>query len=339
MPNDIGRIPNKVGSGYAGFTAEQWRNWVILFSLYSLRDILPQRDFSCWQFFVKACYILCNCSISLQELNEADRYIMEFLLSFERLYGKEFCNINLHLHAHLKSCILDFGPVYSFWCFPFERMNGILGSYRTNCHDISVQLMRRFIDSHTFVIHNWSSECKEDFVSLIDRCIYAKGSLLDSSLQTIFSNSHNNVLDAIKPLPPVREYAFEAHIKQAVHECISRYISMDLSQFEVLHLFQKCNAVKVGKFVLGSCTSRFTRVSIVKARFQDEDRLAEVQYFVKCCIKFHSNVGNTCTTYWLAAVSFFNAHQCKVWFGKPMEVWSSVTDFDIHFIPVTHISK
>ena len=28
--------------------------------------------------------------------------------------------------CHLKNCLLDFGPFLSFWCFPYERYNGIL---------------------------------------------------------------------------------------------------------------------------------------------------------------------------------------------------------------------
>ena len=65
--------------------------------------------------------------------------LLEFCESFEKLYGKENYNINLHLHGHLKECILDCGPVYSFWLFSFERLNRVLGA---NCHDISLQLMR-----------------------------------------------------------------------------------------------------------------------------------------------------------------------------------------------------
>ena len=40
--------------------------------------------------------------------------------------------MNMHLHLHLAECIVDYGPVYAFWCFAFERMNGVLGSYHTN---------------------------------------------------------------------------------------------------------------------------------------------------------------------------------------------------------------
>ena len=49
------------------------------------------------------------------------------------------------MHMHILNCILDYGPVYAFWLFSFERYNGILGSYRTNNRSIEVQLMRHFV--------------------------------------------------------------------------------------------------------------------------------------------------------------------------------------------------
>ena len=63
--------------------------------------MLPRQHFNCWQLFVKATYTLCRREISLEELEQADQYIMEFLSEFEQLYGKDFCNIDLHLHAHV----------------------------------------------------------------------------------------------------------------------------------------------------------------------------------------------------------------------------------------------
>jgi len=91
---------------------------------------------------------------------------MEFCETFQTLYGKENCSINLHLHGHLASCILDYGPVYSFWLFPFERLNGILGSFHTNCHDISLQLMRRFLDTNDFGIDTWPADYRDDLAPL-----------------------------------------------------------------------------------------------------------------------------------------------------------------------------
>ena len=91
-----------------------------------------------WLLFVS---FLCKRKITLIEVTTGDDLLMEFCQIFEKLYGNKY-TINLHLHGHLKDCILDFGPVYSFGLFAFERLNGVLGSYHTNSHDISLQLMR-----------------------------------------------------------------------------------------------------------------------------------------------------------------------------------------------------
>lgn len=36
MPSGIGRIPLKIRSSFASFTADQWKNWVNYFSLFAL---------------------------------------------------------------------------------------------------------------------------------------------------------------------------------------------------------------------------------------------------------------------------------------------------------------
>lgn len=58
-----------------------------------------------------------------------------------KLYGKHTVTLNMYHHGHLKECISDYGPIYSFWLFSFERYNEILGSYQKS---IEVQLMQRF---------------------------------------------------------------------------------------------------------------------------------------------------------------------------------------------------
>ena len=50
----------------------------------------------------------------------------------------------MHLHQHIKNCILDYGPIASFWVFSFERYNGFLGKYPTNNRSVEVQIMRWF---------------------------------------------------------------------------------------------------------------------------------------------------------------------------------------------------
>ena len=45
----------------------------------------------------------------------------------EENYGPEKITLNIHLSLHIADCCNDYGPLYSFWCYSFERMNGILG--------------------------------------------------------------------------------------------------------------------------------------------------------------------------------------------------------------------
>ena len=130
--SEIGRIPNKIAVGFKGFTADQWKNWVCIYSLFALKGVIPSEHYGMWTAFVHACQLLCSKVITKEECMEADQKLMQFCLMFEALCGKEKCTPNMHLNGHLKDCILGYGPVFSFWCFSFERYNGIMGDYHTN---------------------------------------------------------------------------------------------------------------------------------------------------------------------------------------------------------------
>ena len=65
----------------------------------------------------------------------------------------------MHLHSHLKDCILDFGPISAFWAFPFERFNGILESFSKNWMKPEEQIMRKIINfQELMVIQNIAPE-------------------------------------------------------------------------------------------------------------------------------------------------------------------------------------
>jgi hypothetical protein len=72
-------------------------------------------------------------------------YFQDHCKEFEKLYGTTAVKPNMHLHGHLKECLLDYGPMYGFWCFSFERYNGLLGSFKTNHRAPEIQIMRKFI--------------------------------------------------------------------------------------------------------------------------------------------------------------------------------------------------
>ncbi|KXJ07205.1 Transposon TX1 uncharacterized 149 kDa protein [Exaiptasia diaphana] len=47
-PSEIGRIPTKIGTGFSGFTADQWKNWVCYYSLFALKGIQPSKHYNVW---------------------------------------------------------------------------------------------------------------------------------------------------------------------------------------------------------------------------------------------------------------------------------------------------
>lgn len=144
VPYGVGRIPYKIGSNFSGLTADQWLNWTNIYSLYTLRDVVPTRDLDCWSLFVRASVLLRQYTISMKDIDGADEKLLEFCKIFEALYRKEYCNPNMHLHAHVKECVLDFGPISAFWAFPFERFNGILESFSKNWVKPEDQIVKKF---------------------------------------------------------------------------------------------------------------------------------------------------------------------------------------------------
>ena len=138
VPQDIGRIPGKISSSFSGFTADQWKNWTLVYSLFALKGILPEEHLQCWRFFVLACKALGKRVLTHSDIEIGDKYLMQFCKTFETLYGKDLVTPNMHLHGHLKEFLLDYGPFQSFWCFSFKRFIGILGSYHTNNRSIEI---------------------------------------------------------------------------------------------------------------------------------------------------------------------------------------------------------
>ena len=144
VSSDVGRIPMKIESGFSGFKANQFKNWIIIYSIPALFDILSEQ-LECWRHYVLACRILCKQCLSHDDITLADALLMQFCQRVERLYGKAVVTPIMHMHGHLKESLLDYGPVQELWLFAFERYNGILGNQPTNKRSIEPQLMQRFL--------------------------------------------------------------------------------------------------------------------------------------------------------------------------------------------------
>jgi len=129
-PPDIGRIPRKVaaGNGFSHFTADQWKTFILVYATTVLWDFLDDNDRYILATFVRACRLLVCRILPKSHLEEVQTLLVSLVKKIERVYGKGKITPNLHLSLHLTQCCFDYGPLYSFWCYSYERMNGLLGN-------------------------------------------------------------------------------------------------------------------------------------------------------------------------------------------------------------------
>ena len=192
----MGRLPQKI-SAQASFTADQWRNWVCLFSLYCLHGLLPSEHYSCMLLFVRACTLILQPVITVDELNKADNLLMQFCKRFQELYGDDKCTPNMHLHCHLHQTIIDYGPVHSSWCFAFERFNDIFESFQKNWIHLEVQLMAKFLRFQDMAILDTPFEIPHELTDILQahslkvrEIVQGQGSLLATHIDSLLLASY-----------------------------------------------------------------------------------------------------------------------------------------------------
>lgn len=371
VPQDIGRIPGKISCSFSGFTADQWKNWTTVYSLFALKGVLPENHLECWRHFVLACKLLGKKVLTYGDIELGDRHLMEFCRTFEELYGKDLVTPNMHLHGHLKECLLDYGPFHSFWCFSFERFNGILGSFHTNNRSIEIQLMRKFLmqakvkdfkypelyqESFTEFFENGqgsgsvkiTQEPLEQYLSLQE---HREASIKDLSSCDWTANS------CISPVSPAKDESLDSDDLNALKVVYQELLGLDArTSIEMPFTISEFKAIKVGSVLYGSQQSQTTRNSYILAnwagtegslatsRGSDDQRPGKVITFFRHCIKTKPVSSNSAVQkyeFYFARVNWYSKHPDRYEFGFPLEIWCNTFDLfgPACFIPVQRISS
>ena len=357
-PYSIGRLPLKIGSGFSGFTADQWRNWTVSYSPIALRDVLPREHLQYWLLFVKACSLLCTRYLKKGNIQLADQYLQLFCTKYEEVNGKEACTPNMHLHLHLKECLNDYGPLYSFWCYAFERYNGMLGRFPTNQKVIEPQLMRKCLLMQE--LHSQSFPCEGDFLeNLISKhSPIVSGGLLsattgDEMLQFVhFSapvlsdGTDFRITGHEKMIPPVKQMVLdEALISylKCTYELLYPGITFD-GVFR--HFAKQSSRASFLDEIFGSrLMSRENNIVIMaywptsSVMMPNETRtlpqsVGEIQYFLKHNLALKGE-------HLFACVHWYKKHAHFNWFGSSAIVCypEFQTDHSYCFIPIQKISS
>lgn len=346
-PNNIGRIPRKISSSFGGFTADQWKNWVILFSMYALHGILPYEHYKCWQAFALSCYFLCRKTVTRVDVQKADLLLNKFCKNVEQLYGKVRVTPNMHLHGHIAECIQDYGSVYGFWCLLYERYNGILGSFPTNKRDVTLQLMRRFI---------FECECSQQLMP----------EMFSEYFKTLSPCAQNTLQDPnqlVLPRLPLNCY----DLSQVYVPTCGKTVPLALNDYEnlkrvyqwlygenVINDTEMTRSVRIHKNIricgqpFGSLRCPRTRSSLyIMASWADSAGLintcvilrpGKVIYYITHKVK----IDDTFRMHLFCVMMWYTEHPGIDKYGKPLQIWKEETETvpegPATFLPIHKIS-
>ncbi|RHZ58485.1 hypothetical protein Glove_373g11 [Diversispora epigaea] len=129
-------------------------NILIFISIYAtvvFWKYLEEVDRKILTYFVRICHLFVNRILETKSLDEIHKKIVDVVTLIEKKYGRNVITSNLHLSLHLSAYSHDFGPLYAFWYFSFERMNGILGSLPNSLEILNTrQFVRSFSEMNQF---------------------------------------------------------------------------------------------------------------------------------------------------------------------------------------------
>jgi len=206
VPREVGRIPRKIAANFSSLNAEEWKLWTVYFSVFCFQQIkLDSKVVELWALYARAVTLLCKPLITRADISEADKLLLAFCKGFESMFGASAVSMNMHMHLHLPTMLEDYGPVHSFWCFAFERLNGTLGSFPTNNRAIEPQVMRQFQRSisveqraATFVLAN--PDFKESAAALPAERL-ARGTPSAPTWSAKQLQSYNRAIHDVKDVP------------------------------------------------------------------------------------------------------------------------------------------
>ena len=345
VPSEVGRVTKSMFL-YKTMKAAEWKNWVVVFSLYSLKKVLSKRHYNLWQLFVRASNIFINSSITMEEVNLGHELIVMYCKQFQAIYGSRYCTPNMHMHTHIKSCILEFGPTYGFWCFSFERYNFILGSYSTNNHALTITLMKKFVNGLR-IESSYERLGIEELPPLEEFKLRDNETLGDTTIALDYARrnplevpfeSLSNIF-TIVTVPKLARLSDEDMMQ--IHVALQTMIFYS-DKIEVLRYYHSYSKVRLGRQILTvyrrNAAGKDCNVIVKMHNNECAARLLKIAK-INCSVQRQNGAIDQSSALFVQ-VSFFRHHPEKNWFGEnsPMKLYDTLGDNN-QFTPVHHILR
>jgi hypothetical protein len=146
-PSWLNTVPEGFGESKTGtLKADEWRSFSTIYLPIALIllwgdgsthfDAEVQRQFTTLldntMSLVQAITLACYRVTSDYCIEAISKHLKEYLTTIRVLFPSFDPSTNQHMSLHLTSFLRQFGPVHSWWTYPFERLIGTLQKLPTN---------------------------------------------------------------------------------------------------------------------------------------------------------------------------------------------------------------
>lgn len=183
--SEIVRKPRSINQR-SSFKASEYRSLIIYYLPVVLQGFVPSVYLKHIRQFSAALYTLLKEKIAVEEVDEAEEFLLSFVKDHQELFGKDNMVMVIHLLKHLAQSVRKLGPLWAHSAFAFERNNGRLLKWVNGTSDVVHQISAKYILSKAIAQQRPKIEC---------RVLLGRKSVVQETASHVFSISSLEILD------------------------------------------------------------------------------------------------------------------------------------------------
>lgn len=120
-PDTFSRLPRSLNLIHF-YKALEYYNWLLYYSIPTLKNYLPTQYFQHWLLLVMSISILLKRNIKLFDIKDAEYMLKIFVKQILDLYSDRQLTYNVHQLLDIGICVKHWGPLWATSAFSFEKL-------------------------------------------------------------------------------------------------------------------------------------------------------------------------------------------------------------------------
>ncbi len=244
-PSHFRRSPRPIESTVKFWKANEYRAWLLFYSLPVVQKFLPSEYVHHWSLLVFSMHVLLQSEIDLHILPVAEEALHTFCRLIPELYGLQACTTNMHSLSRLTAFVKKWGPLWGYSLFGFENMNGHIKKMFHGTGQVLDQLVFcvKAEQSLYFQVRNDTDTAVDNFLSKYkDRRYDTTSCFLGKSKKVVLPNAvhtalqrytgttlenERNIVSRLKKNGIVFESEYFLKSSRVTDSCVCRFSTRD----------------------------------------------------------------------------------------------------------------